>query len=117
MGGIITEGVGAAYPKGDIGWMEKCKEGLEVLKGGVAAWADADNEGLFVKKGYAIKAWTIIGIYEGKIVFSDGNYVLELDNGKGRDGGSYDIWENKWRAHKENYWTNKPNQKNLWNNL
>ena len=37
MGGIITEGVGATYPKGDIGWMEKCKEGLEVLKGGVAA--------------------------------------------------------------------------------
>ena len=85
MGGIITEGDGAAYPKGDIGWMEKCKEGLEVLKGGVAAWADAENEGLFVKKGYAIKAWTIIGIYEGKIVFSDGNYVLELDNGKGRE--------------------------------
>ena len=27
------------------------------------------------------------------------------------------IWENKWRANKENYWTNKPNQKNLWNNL
>ena len=51
MGGIITEGDGAAYPKGDIGWIEKCKEGLEVLKGGVAAWADAENEGLFVKKG------------------------------------------------------------------
>jgi len=85
MGGIITEGVGATYPKGDIGWMEKCKEGLEVLKGGVAAWADAENEGLFIKKGYAVKAWTIIGIYEGKIVCSDGNYVLEMDNGKGRE--------------------------------
>ena len=68
--------MGTEYPKGDIEWIEKCMDGLEVLKG-VAAWADSDNEGLFLKKGYAIKTWTIIGIYAGKIVLSDGSYVLK----------------------------------------
>ncbi len=83
MGGIRIEGEGRDYPKGDIEWINRCKEGLEICSGGVASWASADNEGLFLKKGYAVKAWTIIGIYEGRIVSGDGNYVLEMDNVSG----------------------------------
>ncbi len=67
MGGIKIGGEGELYPLGDIKWIDTIVEGLEVMKGGVAAWANSANEGLFLKKGYGIKAWTIIGVYNGRI--------------------------------------------------
>ncbi len=53
--------------------------GLEVKEGEVAAWASKSNKGLFLKEGFGIKAWTIIGIYDGRITTREGLYVLEVE--------------------------------------
>ena len=73
---------------GDIKWIDSIAKGLEIRKGEVAAWADEANEGLYLKKGYGIKAWTIIGIYNGKITRQEGLYVLEAE---GINGGVFRI--------------------------
>ena len=88
MGGIKIGNVGDIYPMGDIKWLDLIAEGLEIRRGGVAAWAGKANEGLFLKKGYGIKAWTIIGIYNGRITRQEGLYVLEVE---GIDGGVFRI--------------------------
>jgi hypothetical protein len=74
---IVVGEIGDKYPLGKTEWMSSCKEGLEVTTGGVAAWAGQTNEGLSIKQGYGVKAWTIIGVYGGVITGGEGLYVLE----------------------------------------
>jgi hypothetical protein len=88
MGGIEMNGPGTDYPAGNNDWTTSCVRGLEVKEGGVAAWAGENNKGLFVKKGYAIKAWSIIGIYSGIVITGEGMYVLEMES---RRSGSFNV--------------------------
>ncbi len=88
MGGIRIGGEGEVYPQGEVKWIEAVTIGLEVKRGGVAAWASKSNKGLFLKAGFGIKAWTIIGIYDGLITTKEGLYVLEVE---GMNGGLFRI--------------------------
>ena len=88
MGSINVGGPGDEYPKGEIGWTESMEEGLEIKKQGVAAWAGETNEGIFIKGGYGVKAWSLIGLYGGIITLGEGDYVLEAEN---RNGESFRV--------------------------
>ncbi len=58
--------------------------GLEVRESGVAAWSKKKCRGLYLKKGYKIRKWAIIGIYGGRITTEPGHYVLELVDKNGK---------------------------------
>jgi hypothetical protein len=51
-------------------------EGLESRDCGVASWIGDKARGLFLKAGYKIRKWAIVGIYGGKITEESGLYVL-----------------------------------------
>ena len=83
MGSINVGRPGDEYPKGETGWTKSMEEGLEIKKQGVAARAGDTNEGIFIKGGYGVKAWSLIGLYGGIITLGEGNYVLEAENRNG----------------------------------
>ena len=88
MGGINIGKPGDLYPMGETSWTNSIEEGLDIRAEGVATWADESKEGIFIKEGYGVKAWSVIGLYGGIITLGEGEYVLEVET---KDGDTFRI--------------------------